>query len=94
MSITNNISNISVCGIDCNACKFKAENKCEGCRICAPKGQCVWGGRCDLHDCAVGKKLPHCGKCESFPCRKLIDAHKNENPNGNGIEIENLRALG
>ena len=84
---------ISMCGIDCDACKFKKENKCEGCRISAAKGECVWGGRCELHDCVVEKKLSHCGKCQSFPCQKLQDAHSNENPEGNGIEIENLRAL-
>ena len=87
--------NISVCGIDCDACKYKKEGNCEGCRVVAPKGECVWGGRCEnLYDCAVvEKKLPHCGKCKEFPCQKLIDAHKNENPDGNGIEIENLKAL-
>jgi len=86
--------NISVCGINCDACSFKLENKCEGCRTVAPKGECVWGGRCGLYDCATEKKLPHCGKCKEFPCLTLIDAHANENPTGNGIEIENLRALG
>ena len=86
--------NISVCGIDCDACKYKIENKCEGCRIVAPKGECVWGGRCEnIFDCAAGKGLPHCGKCEDFPCQKLIDVHKSENPDGNGIEIENLKSL-
>lgn len=39
--------NISVCRIDCDACNFKAENKCEGYRISAAKGQCVWNGRCE-----------------------------------------------
>ena len=85
--------NLSSCGIDCDACSFKSENKCEGCRIVAPKGQCVWGGRCGLYDCAYEKNLPHCGKCDDFPCEKLITAHKNENPDGNGIEIENLKKL-
>ena len=88
-----NIS-ISICGIDCDACKYKEENGCKSCRICAPIGECVWGGRCELYDCATEKNLSHCGKCEEFPCRKLIDLHKNENPDGNGIEIENLKALG
>ena len=86
--------NISVCGIDCSICKFKIKNKCEGCRTIAPIGMCVWGGRCELYDCASSKNIPHCGKCEVFPCEKLITAHKNENPDGNGIEIENLKALG
>ena len=85
--------NISMCGIDCDSCKFYKENKCEGCRISAPKGECVWGGRCELHDCAAEKSLFHCGKCDDFPCAKLIEAHNNENPDGYGIEIVNLRAL-
>ena len=82
-----------MCGIDCDACKYMKDSKCKGCRISAAEGQCVWGGRCDIHDCAKSKKLPHCGKCEDFPCEKLIEAHKNENPDGNGIEIENLKTL-
>ena len=82
--------NISSCGIDCGACKFTAEQNCPGCR--AHKGKPFWGN-CDLFACADGKTLPHCGNCGEFPCEKLITAHKNENPDGNGIEIENLRSL-
>ncbi len=87
------MANISICGIDCDACGFLKDGRCEGCRTSAAKGECVWGGRCELHDCAVGKALPHCGQCGSFPCTKLVEAHKSENPEGNGIEIENLRNL-
>jgi len=85
--------NLSTCGINCAACNFFIDGKCEGCRISAPKGECVWGGRCELHDCVTEKNLPHCGKCDNFPCEKLEEAHRNENPDGNGIEIENLRNL-
>ena len=91
--MTQEMMNLSVCGIDCDACGFKQESKCEGCRISAPKGQCVWNGRCELFDCTAEKQVPHCGECGNFPCQKLQDAHRNENPDGNGIEIENLRAL-
>ena len=84
--------NISVCGIDCDACKYKEEQNCPGCR--AHKGRPFWGECNHLYDCVVAKNLPHCGKCEDFPCQELIDVHKSENPDGNGIEIENLRALG
>jgi len=80
---------ISVCGIDCGACAHKKENKCEGCRIVAPKGECVWGGRCELHDCAAEKNLPHCGKCDGFPCAKLQEWAASENPE----RIDNLKAL-
>ena len=34
--------NLSVCGINCDACNFFVENKCKGCRIVAPEGKCVW----------------------------------------------------
>jgi len=81
--------NISMCGIDCDLCEFKKENKCEGCRVSAPKGECVWGGRCELHDCADGKDLPHCGKCGDFPCAKLEEWATSENPE----RIDNLRKL-
>ncbi|MDR0858532.1 MAG: DUF3795 domain-containing protein [Oscillospiraceae bacterium] len=84
---------LSFCGIDCAACKFSVEQgqNCPGCH--AIKGKPFWStdGTCELYACADGKKLHNCGKCGEFPCRKLIDAHKGENPNGNGIEIENLR---
>ena len=85
--------NISVCGIDCDSCNFKKENQCKGCRISAAEGKCVWGGRCETHDCAVNQGLYHCGECKDFPCQRLLDIHKSENPDGNGVEIENLRAL-
>ncbi len=85
--------NISVCGIDCDACSFKNENKCTTCRIAAHDGKCVWGGRCDTHDCATNQGLNHCGSCQKFPCEQLLNIHKSENPEGNGIEIENLKRL-
>jgi len=82
--------NLSSCGIDCDTCEFKEKQGCPGCH--AHKGNPFWGS-CDLYACAAGQELPHCGNCGTFPCAKLIDAHKNENPAGNGIEIANLRAL-
>lgn len=85
--------NISVCGIDCDACKFKLQGKCQTCRIAAKNGQCVWGGRCDTHDCATNQGLPHCGKCAKFPCEQLLNIHKSENPDGGLIEIENLKNM-
>lgn len=85
--------NISICGIDCEDCNFKKEEKCSGCRIAAAEGKCVWGGRCDTHDCAVKQNLSHCGYCAKFPCEQLLNIHKSENPDGNGIEIENLKRL-
>ena len=79
--------NLSSCGIECDACAYKTSHSCPGCS--AHRGKPFWGNR-DLFACADGKTLPHCGGCGEFPCEKLITAHKNENPDGNGIEIQNL----
>ena len=81
--------NLSVCGIDCDACGYKKDNECAGCRIVAPKGRCIWGGHCELYDCATEKNLLHCGLCEDFPCEKLKEWATSENPE----RIDNLRKL-
>lgn len=78
--------NLSVCGIDCNTCKFYLEKSCAGCRIVAPEGKTVWNGRCALYDCASEKKLEHCGKCVNFPCDTLKEWASSENPE----RIQNL----
>ena len=81
--------NLSSCGIDCDACKYKFEQNCSGCR--ALKGKPFWSGEsgCDLYTCAAGKGLPHCGACVEFPCAMLKEWATNENPE----RIENLRKL-
>ena len=71
--------NLSICGIDCSACDFFIESKCQGCRVVAPEGKCVWNGRCDLFDCLAKQKLSHCGKCSSFPCNMLKEWASSEN---------------
>ena len=77
---------LSTCGLDCAACNFYLERTCGGCRVVAPEGKCVWGGRCDLYDCVAGKNLDHCGACEKFPCDTL-----KEWASGEGSErIQNL----
>jgi len=81
--------NLSICGIDCDICKYKEESGCKGCRIVAPKGECIWGGRCELYDCATEKGLEHCGLCEEFPCAKLQEWASGENPE----RIDNLKKL-
>ena len=81
--------NLSVCGIDCNICKFKVDGKCKGCHIAASEGKCVWNGRCELYDCATGKSLPHCGLCPGFLCAKLKEWASSENPE----RIDNLKNL-
>ena len=81
--------NLSSCGIDCDACKFKVEQNCTGCH--ALKGKPFWSkeGPCDLFACATAKNLRHCGKCAEFPCAMLNEWASGESPE----RIDNLIAL-
>ncbi len=80
------MANYSICGIDCDACKFKRDGACKGCR--AIEGKVFWG-ECDLYTCASGKNLLHCGKCKDFPCAMLKEWASSENPE----RIDNLKRL-
>ena len=62
------MANYSICGIDCDACKFKTEQNCLGCKTI--EGKVFWG-ECDLYKCNSNKKQEHCGKCSKFPCDML-----------------------
>lgn len=80
------MANYSICGIDCDLCKFKKEMNCKGCK--AIKGKVFWG-ECELYNCNAQKEQEHCGKCSNFPCTKLLEYAKTQNPE----RIENLRCL-
>lgn len=80
------MANYSKCGIDCDACRFKTEQNCPGCRKI--KGKVFWG-ECELYQCCDSKKLEHCGKCDVFPCAKLKEWASGENPE----RIDNLIRL-
>jgi len=75
--------NLSVCGIDCDLCKHREEDGCLGCSV--TKGKQFWGN-CDLYACCNRKNLPHCGKCEGFPCKMLKEWAAQANPE----RIQNL----
>ena len=80
------MTDFSVCGIDCGACRFLKEGKCAGCRRIAGK---VFWGECELYLCNAEKNQEHCGKCGQFPCEKLKEWAAGENPE----RIDNLRRL-
>ena len=61
---------LTVCGLDCDQCPDKIENKCPGCR--ATEGRPEWGA-CDVYMCAKEKQLLHCGFCDVFPCANLTE---------------------
>lgn len=80
------MASYSVCGIDCDSCKFKDEQSCKGCKEI--KGKVFWG-ECELYQCNKEKEQEHCGKCEQFPCDKLKEWAASENPE----RIDNLKSL-
>ena len=80
------MANYSICGIDCDICKYKEEKECKGCRIC--EGKIFWG-ECDLYECCTSKGLEHCGLCSDFPCTMLQEWSASENPE----RIDNLKKL-
>ena len=47
------MANYSICGIDCDTCKYKDEQDCKGCR--ANQGTMFWG-ECELYQCNAGKE--------------------------------------
>ncbi|MDE5671598.1 MAG: DUF3795 domain-containing protein [Eubacterium sp.] len=80
------MANYSVCGIDCDICKYKEEMNCKGCKEI--KGNVFWGD-CELYQCNCEKKQEHCGKCSQFPCNKLKEWASTDNPE----RIDNLKNL-
>ena len=80
------MANYSICGIDCDVCKFAKEQGCKGCKEI--KGKVFWG-ECELYQCNAQKKQEHCGKCKDFPCEKLKEWATSENPE----RIDNLKTL-
>ncbi|MCH5184579.1 MAG: DUF3795 domain-containing protein [Oscillospiraceae bacterium] len=80
------MANYSICGIDCDVCKFKAEQNCKGCN--ENEGKIFWG-KCELYYCNDRKEREHCGKCPQFPCDMLKEWASKENPE----RIDNLRKL-
>ena len=81
-----NMANYSICGIDCDSCKFKVEQGCKGCKTI--EGRVFWG-ECDLYKCNAEKGQEHCGKCAQFPCDTLKEWAASENSE----RIDNLRNL-
>lgn len=80
------MANYSVCGINCDTCKYKEEQNCKGCKL--SEGKIFWG-ECELYKCSAEKKYEHCGKCSDFPCAKLKEWASRENPE----RIDNLKSL-
>lgn len=78
----------SRCGICCNECTFKKEEKCKGCiQITKP----FWGESCPVKSCCENKKISCCGECENFPCDLLNSFAYDEEQGDNGLRIETCK---
>lgn len=80
--------NVTICGEWCDGCKYKKNAECAGCREGAG---CVkmWDNGCEIYKCAADKQLLHCGFCEDFPCKWLVETTSKWNSEG----IKNLTEL-
>jgi hypothetical protein len=78
------------CGIDCEACEYRAKMNCLGCQ--AAKGKLFWG-ECALAKCCMDKGHDHCGQCQDFPCDTLKEYSYDSEHGDNGERIRNLEAL-
>ena len=76
------------CGVDCEACEYRVQTGCPGCR--AAEGKLFWG-ECTLAKCCIGKNLEHCGQCQEFPCKTLNDYAYDPEHGDKGKRIRNLR---
>lgn len=78
----------SYCGLSCAECTFRESTGCGGCIATGGK---PFHGRCDVAECAVGRKRAFCGDCADFPCNTLKSYSYDETHGDNGARIENVR---
>ncbi|MDP8219868.1 MAG: DUF3795 domain-containing protein [Candidatus Stygibacter frigidus] len=70
------LEKLSYCGIYCGGClNFKKNYNCQGCRY-----EENMLSDCPLRACAIAKELIHCGECEEFPCKELIEFYEDGVP--------------
>jgi hypothetical protein len=90
---------LSVCGIDCTGCSYRAKDSCAGCR--EENGKVWWTQHigaevCPIYDCAVHRRdLNDCGSCPELPCqtwRDLKDPDHTDKVHEEGIRerVKNL----
>ena len=78
----------SRCGLKCNECEWVTKTNCPGCL--KVHGKPAWG-ECRVAICCESHNLLHCGKCESFPCEKLLAFAYDKEHGDDGQRIETLK---
>ncbi|MBI4917475.1 MAG: DUF3795 domain-containing protein [Acidobacteria bacterium] len=46
---------------------------CDGCMALGDK--CVHARECQIRECGLGRRIPHCAACAEYPCAKLDAFH-------------------
>ncbi len=66
-------SKITPCGGGCDACDYKENGQCKGCR--EAEGKCVklWSDGCEIYKCCNEHNVYFCGVCGEFPCEWIIN---------------------
>ncbi|MCR5722804.1 MAG: DUF3795 domain-containing protein [Lachnospiraceae bacterium] len=75
------------CGLHCYNCEYKEPCNCGG---CIETDGHPFHGECPVAVCCREKRHLHCGECETFPCKLLLqytnDPEQGDNPPGLRIE--------
>ena len=69
--ITN--ENVTPCGECCDGCGHKLGGTCAGCRNTHGRECAMWENGCAIYACAEKHNVYHCGFCNEFPCRWLVE---------------------
>lgn len=77
----------SRCGLICSTCEFRETMNCD----CITKDKPFWADFCPVKNCCEGRRHEHCGQCEDFPCKILIQIAYDEEVGDNGKCIEMCR---
>lgn len=67
---------IPPCGSYCKNCLYFKRKECSGCVETNGKPFYIDQTEkdiCPVWECAIGRKVKHCGECDDFPCDMYLD---------------------
>jgi len=65
-------------------------SECPGCKNDKERG------RCNIKDCAINKKIDHCGECDNYPCELIVKFAFDGMPHHENVlkNIEKIKEIG
>lgn len=67
------VSLAAPCGLYCGICGDRAKGECHGCGCdCGDCAGAAHAARCEIAQCAAGRKLESCAECKDLACTRLI----------------------